>query len=561
MSSVDSHQAPGRLPPFQGLCMMNSSMDCHCLRLSELPHTSKLFATFHEHFEQVAPFYAHPPTSEGLKASAGEVNLDPRIRREVAAVLAEQNRGFGGDGLVQGNIERLEAGAVAIVTGHQVGLFTTPAYSFYKALTAVRWAQQLTDSGTDAVPIFWMATEDHDLAEVNHCFWGGRNGLERLELQHGKEVAGMRVGDVPLGNSVLELVHRAAALMEGPAAADIGGALEESYRPEESLGSAFGKLMARLLSGRGVILLDPLDKRLHRIVAGVYRKAIEASEQLTRDLVARSELLERSGYHAQVKVTDQSTLLFLNVEGRRLPLRRQGQQFAAGRAKLSESEVLDRIENAPETVTPNVLLRPIVQDALLPTAAYVGGPAETAYMAQAEVVYRQLLGRMPAILPRAGFTLVETQIARLLKKYRLTIADVLRGRQHLRRTMEQQSVPKGLARRFTENEKTLRRVLKGLQTPLGKLDQTLLGALQTSERKMLYQLTKLRGKAGRAENLRTGVLEKHERMLLDSLYPQNGLQERSLCMLPFLAAHGRELLDELEKRSGCCPAQHQVVFL
>jgi bacillithiol biosynthesis cysteine-adding enzyme BshC len=428
-------------------------------------------------------------------------------------------------------------------------------------MTAVRWAQQLTESGTDAVPVFWLATEDHDLAEVNHCFWVGRNGLEKFELKHGKEVAGMRVGEVPLGNNVLELVHRAAALLEGPAAEEIARALEASYRPEESLGSAFGKLMARLLSDKGVILLDPLDKRLHRIVSGVYRKAIEANDQLIRELVARSELLDRSGYHAQVKVTDQSTLLFLNVDGRRLPLRRQGDQFVAGRAKLSQSEVLDRIENAPESVTPNVLLRPIVQDALLPTAAYVGGPAETAYMAQAEVVYRQLLGRMPAILPRAGFTLIETQIARLLKKYRLTISDVLRGRQHLRRTMEQQSVPKGLARRFAENEKTLRRVLKGLQAPLRKLDKTLLGALESSERKMLYQLTKLQGKAGRAENLRTGVLDKHERMLLDSLDPQHGLQERSLCLLPFLAAHGRELLDELERRSIACPAQHQVVFL
>jgi uncharacterized protein YllA (UPF0747 family) len=127
--------------------------------------------------------------------------------------------------------------------------------------------------------------------------------------------------------------------------------------------------------------------------------------------------------------------------------------------------------------------------------------------------------------------------------------------------MERNSVPKGLARRFAENEKTLKRVLKGLQTALGKLDKTLLGALETSERKMLYQLTKLRGKAGRAENMRGGVLDKHERLLLDSLFPQHGLQERSLCLLPFLAAHGKELLDELEECSVACPAQHKVVFL
>ena len=199
-----------KLPPFLALCMMTPSMDCQCLRLSELPHTSKVFSTFLEHFDQVAAFYTHPPSLNGVQAAAGEVNLDPAIRREVAAVLEEQNRGFGGDGQIARNIERLQSGAVAIVTGQQVGLFTSPAYSFYKALTAVRWAKEITESGIDAVPVFWLATEDHDLAEVNHCFWASRNGLEKFELQTGKEYAGMRVGEVPLGNHVQQLVKRPA---------------------------------------------------------------------------------------------------------------------------------------------------------------------------------------------------------------------------------------------------------------------------------------------------------------------------------------------------------------
>ncbi len=541
--------------------MMAASMECHCLRLSELPRTTKLFATFLENFTRVAPFYAHPPSLEGIESAAREVRLGVAMRREVAAVLREQNRVFGAGAETENNIKRLEAGAVAIVSGQQVGLFTGTAYSYYKALSAAQWARQLSAQGVDAVPVFWLATEDHDLAEVNHCFWSGRGGLARFELPHPAEAEGRRVGEVVLGKEISALVQSAASLLEGPFAGEVASALEESYRPEETYGSAFGKLMARMLAGRGVILLDPLDSRLHRAAAGVYRQAIESSSELTRKLVARNQVLERSGYHAQVKVTEQSTLLFLNVDGRRQPLRRRGEELIAGRAKFSTSEVLALIEKSPETFTPNVLLRPVVQDALLPTAAYISGPAEAAYFAQAEVVYRQLLERMPAIVPRASFTLVEPPIARILTKYGLTFADVLRGRQHLRGEMEKGILPQRLARRFAQDEKALLRLLKGLRGPLSKLDKTLLGALETSERKMLFQLLKLRGKAGRAESFRTGVLDKHERMLLDSLYPHHGLQERALCMLPFLAAHGRELLDELETRSASDVAQHQVVFL
>jgi bacillithiol synthase len=219
------------------------------------------------------------------------------------------------------------------------------------------------------------------------------------------------------------------------------------------------------------------------------------------------------------------------------------------------------IESAPETLSANVLLRPVVQDSLLPTAAYIGGPAEIVYFAQAEVVYRRLGVRMPAIVPRAGFTLVEPAIARLLKKYHLEIGDLFRGRQRVRAAMERQYLSRGLAQQFTRGGKNLNRVLKNLRRPLGILDLSLGGALNTAERKMLYQFEKLRGKAGRAANFRTGVLDRHERALLDALYPHRELQERTLNLLPFLARHDLDLLAELERRALPGGTNHQVLFL
>jgi uncharacterized protein YllA (UPF0747 family) len=201
-----------------------------------------------------------------------------------------------------------------------------------------------------------------------------------------------------------------------------------------------------------------------------------------------------------------------------------------------------------------------MQDAILPTVASVTGPAECAYYAQSSVLYEKLDVPMPVILPRAGFTLVEPHVARLLKKYELEIADVLAGRQTVRRKLERAFLPAALERSFAAGEKTIRAQLRKLRSPLGKLDKTLLGARDTAERKILYQFEKLRAKSGRARDIRTGVLSRHESAILNSLWPHHGLQERALNFLPFLSRAGMELLDELQSRATPT-GEHQILFL
>ncbi|MHB8539503.1 MAG: bacillithiol biosynthesis cysteine-adding enzyme BshC [Candidatus Acidiferrales bacterium] len=536
-------------------------MECHCLRFGEIPQTTKLFSSFVDDFSSVKDFYAHAPDEEGVRAAAKEVRLDAAIRRAVVEALREQNQAFGTDGATESNIERLAGGAVAIVTGQQVGLFSGPAYSIYKALDAIHWAQKLTASGIEAVPIFWMATEDHDLAEVNQVFFGARDGIARIELPISDDAAGGSVGRIPLGAMAGAAVDHAAGLLEGPGAQEIGAALRAAYRDGETFGTSFGKLMARLMKGRGLILLDPLDPRFHELARPVYRKAVEEPEALVEELLARDKVLERQGFHAQVKVTQQGTLLFLDVDGKRQAVRRRNRGFIAGDAKLSVAELLAKIETEPQALTASVLLRPVLQDSILPTAAYIGGPAEVAYMAQAQVVYRRVLGRMPAILPRASFTLMEPTVVRALKKYDLDFDDVLHGRQRVRRKMELNYLSRGMAAKFARDERALKRILGGYRAPLGHLDKSLAAALDTVERKMLYQFEKLRGKAGRAENFRTGVLDRHEKEILGALFPHHGLQERTLCLLPFLARHGIELLDRLASQLEEPCAGHRVVVL
>jgi bacillithiol biosynthesis cysteine-adding enzyme BshC len=539
---------------------MANPMECHCIPPSEIPHQTLLYTTYLTDPSRLRDFYPHLPDEKGILRAAEQVRYDSATRKSVVEVLREQNHRLGSGAATSRNLDRFADGAFAVVAGQQVGLFTGPSYSIYKALAAIRIARQLSEQGTSAVPIFWMATEDHDLAEIQHSDWLGTAGIERLELAPAVP-AGPRVGEISLGANISALVDRACDLLEGPSAEALSRALKESYTPAENFGSAFGKLMARLLAKEGLILLDPLDVRLHRLSMPIYLRAIDEHAQLASDLSNRSKQLQKSRYHVQVKVSESSTLLFLSRNGHRLPIRRRNNGFAAGDTHLTNEDLIRTLREHPEDFSANALLRPVVQDALLPTAAFIAGPAEIVYLAQSEVLYRKLLGRMPAVLPRASFTLVEPRVARLLKKYGLELRSLFGGRQALRGAMERRFLTRALAKRFDLGETSLRRTLAGMRKPLGKLDRTLVGSLATAERKMLYQLGRLRGKAARAENFRTGILDSHERLLTDALYPHRGLQERTLCLLPMLAKYGPELLDELSGRATIGNTQHNVLYL
>ena len=544
-----------------------------CIPFAEIPQITRLFTTYLNDFDRLASYFSHPPTEKGIGDAAGEVTLTAESRRHLVDVLRDQNERFSSDGELDGptrrNLDRLLNGACAIVTGQQAGLFTGPALAIYKALSAIRYAEEMTRRGIETVPIFWIATEDHDLAEVNASQWSTRNGLARYELPVAPGNEGRPVGQIGLGESVTSVVQTAAESLDGPSAADIARALRESYSPGETYGSAFGKLLTRILSERGLLLLDPQDPRFDRAAVPVYRAALENVDVLRGALMERSRALEEAGYHAQVKVTHESTLLFYTIDGRREPLHAHKDGFAAGPTTFSKVELLAALDKTPEAFTPSALLRPVVQDTLLPTAGLVGGPAEIAYLAQSQVVYKKLLNRMPAILPRASFTIVEPAIARFLEQYGLEMRDLVRGRQHLRAKMEQKALPDELTKRFEVDEEAIRKCIGGYREPLERLDPTLVGSVESTEEKILSQFLKLKEKVGRAENFRSGVIDRHERILLDSLYVNQELQERHLSALPHLAAHGPQLLHEIlglipafgANNASGCSGQHHVLFL
>ena len=543
---------------------MISLMESHSIPFREIPGTTKLFADYLSNPSRLHRLYSYNPFDTGSFYRAAEIiPQDNTLRASVADVLLEQNRAYGGGHVTEEQIERLRQGeAVAVVTGQQVGLFSGPSYSIYKALSTIRLAQKLSEAGLPGVPVFWLACEDHDLAEVNHCFVLNRHH-RLVHIQHpDMPAAKMRVGDIVLGEHITRLRDDLGQLWTASPDTEAFNVLAATYQPQFTYAEAFAQLLHKLFRGAGVVVLNPLDSRLSHLAANLVRRTVEESEVLQDRLHERQRELERAGYHTQVHVRENATLLFLNVGPERQPVRRRGEGFAVpGRGILSKEQLLQELDSHPENFTPNVLLRPLVQDMLLPTVAYVAGPAEVAYFAQTSTLYEALLGRMPVIVPRASVTLVPRKLQRLLAKYQLDLCALFQAPSDLFSRMAQQQFPRRLQSRLEQTEKRLEKMLAESAVALDALDPTLPGAVETSHRKILYQFRKIRTKAARAHAQHSDLLARHLAMLSDSLYPRRGLQERTVNFFSFLAWYGLDLVPRLAEHITFPGCEHQVLFL
>jgi len=533
-----------------------------CLPFSQIPHTTRLFADFLSDFSKVNQFYPRSVHfNQWFKDEGSNLAYASERRQRVSSVLERQNQLLGASERALENIARLRAGALAVVTGQQVGLFGGPLFAIFKAFTAVNLADQAKRSGVDCVPVFWLATEDHDLAEVNQLSIPGSDGALQKLSGPTQGVADAPVGTIHFGPEIQAVVEVATGLL-GPSA--ISDFLREAYQSGESFGGAFARLFARLFAEWGVILLDAADPELHQIAQPIYQAAIEQAAKLDENILVRGKALEAAGYHQQVKVTPSSTLLFTLRNGARVPVHRRvngdgSAEFLIEEERISQAELLSRVTSSPRNFSANVLLRPVIQDYLLPTLAYVGGSAEVAYFAQAGVVYEALLGRVTPIVPRLSATIVEPKPKGLLERYGLRLPDLFQGPEKLRELMASRALPKDLQSAFDQAEASLEKSLAAIRGSLGRLDTTLVDSATNAASKMQHQLAQLRSRAARAELRQTEVLGRHADLLCNLLYPNKTLQEREIAGIYFAARYGVEFLRGLYDTIHTDCLDHQVI--
>lgn len=525
-------------------------MECTCVRYTELPHATRLFIDLIYHPDRVRAFYPWPPTDpQSFVSAAAQIRFDPKQRAALVAALRELN----GD---SPNLELLaREGTVAVVTGQQIGLFSGPAYTIYKALTAAKLAHNLNGRGIPAVPIFWLATEDHDFAEISRA-WIFDSEHQAIELSiDGPAETNQPVGGIPITSAPIERLRESLASF--PFGGEVSDRVAQAYLPGRTLGAAFGQLLSDLLRSFDIPRIDPMQPCVRRLAAPLLREAVGRAPELTRMVLERNRELAAAGYHAQVHVEEQTSFFFFLENGRRLGLlRRNGEYLAPGR-RFPAEELMERAEQ----VSPNALLRPVVQDFLLPTIAYVGGPAELAYLAQSEAIYRALLGRMPVALHRAGFTLLDQHSARLMNRYGLTLRDFFQSEHLFRQQMAAKLVPPELAGTMDETAGAASSAITRLAMELTRFDPTLSKAVTRSREKIEYQISRIRRKVALQTMARNERAARDASQLCGLVFPRRHLQERLYSILPFVAQHGFELIHQLYENVHLDCPDHQLLVI
>ena len=544
--------------------MEKSSVPGACYPLTVLPGLSRLF----QDYIAGAPrefFPVVPGGNSWMTYPAPSVAAQTAL----ADLLEAQNHACHAGPAAIANIAHLRSGARAVVTGQQVGLFGGPLYTLYKAATAVRLARDASQAtGVPHVPVFWLATEDHDFAEIDHIALPDAGGaLERIQVEnHPAGNSGAPVGALRLQHSVEGALARAGALLgEGPE----WELLRRCYRPEATFAGAFAQWLAATFREQGLIVFDAAGRAAHTLGREVLRGAITDAAELERLLLERGAALEARGYHQQVLVKPGASLLFLLAGGAenephtRVALkRRPDESWTAGHTVYSTEALLAILDAEPERLSPNALLRPVFQDAILPTAAYVGGPAEIAYFAQTAVLHRHLLGRQTPVLPRLSATLLDAREAATLEHDGIDLPEIFRiPREELAQRVGARRMPLEGKQRLHAAGAAMTVELDALTAWMRSLDEGLGQSAEVAASKMRYQMNRLRRLSARWELEKDASIRRRVGALYAAVYPGGHLQERSVGAVAALARHGAALPAVLvEAAGGPCPG-HKTLLL
>ena len=540
------------------------------LSFERIPHQSRLFLDYLKDPLAMRRFY--PSTvryHHELPQRVPEVLNNYEVSRAgVCDALEAMNKRWGAGEETLKNIALLrEDDCIAVVSGQQAGLFTGPLYTVYKALSAVKLAGCLTQRNTKAVPVFWMASEDHDFVEVAAAEFINREcRLDRVEVSTDLHREAEPVGRVKLDESINSVLNRLIELLPASEfAADVKSLLENAWAPGRGYADSFATMMTSLLGRYGLIFLDPLDPDLKKLAAPLYAKAATHAPKIGQALEERSRELEEAGYHAQVLASGNSFPLFIHNElGQRHAITR----LENGKYKAKEcegeytaEELAELALRSPEKFSPNVTLRAVVQDYLLPTIAYYGGAAEIAYFAQTAEVYRLLERPMTPILPRSSLTMIEHHTGKTLARYGLTLEDFFEGLEPVMKRVVEEHLGADTAKLFAATEQNVNNELDRLRRELAAVDPTLATALDTGRRKINYQLEGLRSRFHRAQMSRDEAAQRQLLRAFEQLYPNKDLQERHINITSLLARHGTYVIEWIYNAINLGSNEHQVVYL
>lgn len=536
----------------------------------EISGQSKLFIEYQQNPRALKDYYPSAVESHTqISARIPEVLANHKADREqLCDALLDMNTACGAGSETLENIKLLRQNdCVAVVTGQQAGLFSGPLYTIYKAMSAVKMTECLRGRGFNAVPVFWIATEDHDFEEVSKAFVIEKTGnLAELKNEPKRCYENLPVGTIKLDDSIKQTVTELFdELSFTEFTPELRALVEQSWNSETYFGDAFAKLIAKLFEKYGLIILCPLDPRLKSLAAPVYKEAIEKSAEIVDALRSRSAELQEKGYHAQVLIGEDYFPLFWQAKDKTRNALKKSEQGTFKTKDASREFTLEELaeiaETEPTRFSPSVVLRSVVQDYILPTVCYFGGAAEIAYFAQSGEVYRILNRPQTPIFHRQSFTIIEPRHAKTLEKYDLQLKDLFVGYENLLPQIVEKYLNSDTAQLFAEAEEKINIELNRLDQNLSQIEPTLAENLATRRRKILYHIGAMRNKFHHAEMRRDATLQRQIDTMFTALLPHKSLQERTLNVNYFLNRYGFYFVDWIYQAIDLDDKGHRVIYL
>jgi len=538
------------------------------LSFDEIPGQSRLFLDYLSDPLSLKNYYPNAVASPlDVVANVDTVLESYSTDRDtLCRALNEINIAAGAPEATLSNIDLLrKKDTVAIVTGQQAGLFSGPLYTIYKALSAIKSAEDLRASGTNAVAVFWVASEDHDLDEIDHSLVLERNdGLAKISYRPKRSTEGVSVGDIRFDSGVTGAVDRlVSGLPHTEFSAEIRRLLSTAYSQNDTFGTAFTKLILALLGRRGLVVIDPLSDAIKKLASPIYVSAIERADEIVAAIRVRNQDLEQDGYMPQVLVEqDYFPLFWHDHSGRRLALRHTGDgmfRVKGEKLQLHRDELLELARSEPRRLSPGVMLRPVVQDYLLPTLCYFGGGAEIAYFAQNSEAYRVLDRPVTPIFHRQSFTVIEPREARNLDHFGWGLKTLFKGKGAAIMDAAEREISPDLADLFADVEERIDTELNRLDERLSDSEPTIAASLARRRKKILYHIKTLRDKTLRSEVQKDETMRRRIDNIFDSLLPNGVLQERELNVATFLNKYGPAFIDWVYESIDLSDKGHRII--
>ena len=529
--------------------------------LRRLPWTGPLVRDYCHAFEKLSPFYAGSPAAAEAWSEAVERRRRQPPHAGIAAVLTAQLAARGAPAAAQAAARRLaEPGAIAVVTGQQAGLFGGPLFTLLKALTAIRLAERLArEHGAPVVPIFWVDAEDHDLDEIRLCPLLDADLAPQavtldLDVPRGTAAAAVR-----LPGSVRDATEALRNLLPPTEfTAEVVAGLEAAYAEGTRLVEAFARWLDQCAGGAGLVVFDASDPAAKPLVRALFAAELRAPGETARQAAAAGAALAARGYHAQVEPPPDAVALF-RLDGAREPIRAAPGGFSVGGRTVRADELLGEVDAQPTRFSPNVLLRPIVQDTLFPTVAYVAGPNELAYLGQLREVYACFGVPMPIIHPRASATVVDHATVKFLDRHDLDFEALQPRDDAVLNRLLAARIPAALETALGAAGAAVDERLAAVAEAAPLVDATLSGVVQSTRGRMHRDLATLRNKVVQAAKRRDETLRRQFRRARAQAFPNGEPQERSVGAIYFLNRYGPAFVDRLRADLPLDPGRHWLL--